>query len=113
MKTLIKFVLSLFAALSFALPAFAQTPVVALQNPLNAPDLQGLISEILGYVVSIGTILLTLILVFVGFQYVMARGNPEKVQSAHQALLWTIVGGLLLLGASALSAAISATVQAL
>ncbi len=108
-----KKLLALTASFALALPAFAQTSVVALTNPLNAPDLQTLISEILAYVVQIGTILLTLMLIFVGFQFVMARGNPEAVGKARSALLWTVVGGLLLLGASALSAVISSTVQAL
>lgn len=101
------------AASAYALPAFAQTQTSALKNPLNAQSLQDLISEILGYAVTIGTIFLTLMLVFVGFKFVSARGNPEAVAGARSALVWTVIGGLLLLGASALSAAISATVQAL
>jgi hypothetical protein len=84
-----------------------------LQNPLNAPDLQTLLTEILGYVTVIGGIFLTLMLVFVGFQFVMAQGNPEKVSAARSTLLWTAVGGLLLLGANAIAIVISSTVSSL
>ena len=84
-----------------------------LRNPLQAPDLATLLSEILGYVVKIGSIFLVLMLVFVGFQFVMAQGNPEKVQSARSSLLWTAVGGLLLLGAQAIAMVIASTVQGL
>jgi hypothetical protein len=85
-----------------------------LQNPLNAPDLQHLLAEILGYISMIGgVIILPLMLVFVGFQFVMAQGNPEKVSQARSTLLWTAVGGLLLLGASAIATVISTTAGAL
>ena len=49
-------------------------------------------------------------LVYVGFLFVAARGNEEKISSARSALVWTVVGGLILLGASAISAVIQATV---
>jgi hypothetical protein len=84
-----------------------------LTNPLNAPDLATLLTEILGYVTMIGGIFLTLMLVFVGFQFVTAQGNPENVSKARSTLLWTAVGGLLLLGAQALSLVISSTVSSL
>ena len=84
-----------------------------LQNPLQATDLVTLLNEILGYVIQIGTIFLVLMLIYVGFQFVMAQGNPEKVQSARSALLWTAIGGLLLLGAKALALVIVATVSGL
>jgi hypothetical protein len=95
-----------------ALPAFADdTP--ALKNPLQATNLATLISEVLGYVTQIGAIFLTLMLVYVGFQFVAARGNDEKLKSARSALMWTVIGGLLLLGAQAIAVAIAATAQAL
>jgi hypothetical protein len=95
-----------------ALPAFADdTP--ALTNPLQATNLATLISEVLGYVTQIGAIFLTLMLVYVGFQFVAARGNDEKLKSARSALMWTVIGGLLLLGAQAIAVAIAATAQAL
>ena len=84
-----------------------------LTNPLQAPDLVTLLQEILGYVTQIGGIFLVLMLVYVGFQFVMAQGNPEKVQSARTALLWTAIGGLLLLGAQALAIVIASTVAGL
>jgi uncharacterized membrane protein YqhA len=106
----------LFAFSLSAAPVFAQanpndTP--ALTNPLQATSLTQLLQEVLSYVVEIGSIFLTLMLIFVGFQFVAARGDAEKLTKARSALLWTVIGGLLLLGAAALAAAIAATVQAL
>jgi hypothetical protein len=89
------------------------SPEGALVNPLKANDLGQLIGDLLSYVVKLGTILLTLMLIYVGFLFVMAQGNDEKLKSARSALVWTVVGGLILLGASAISNAVSATVGAL
>jgi hypothetical protein len=52
-------------------------------------------------------------LIYVGFLFVTARGEPGKITAARQALLWTVVGALILLGAEAISAGIQATVKAL
>ena len=51
--------------------------------------------------------------VFVGFKFVTARGEPGKITEARSALLWTVVGALILLGAEVIARGIQATVQAL
>jgi hypothetical protein len=84
-----------------------------LQNPLNATSLVQLLQEVLNYVTYIGGIFLVLVLVFVGFQFVMARGNPEAIGKAQRALLWTVIGGLILLGASAIATVIVSTAASL
>lgn len=85
-----------------------------LQNPLqNIDSLPELIDAILHAVVQIGAILLTVMLVWVGFLFVVAQGNPEKLSTARSALIWTVIGGLILLGAEAISQVIQATVKGL
>ena len=87
---------------------------VTLINPLGAgTDLPTLINQILAFVIRIGAIVVILMLVYVGFLFVAARGNESKITAARQALLWTIVGALILLGAQVISSGIQATVQAL
>ena len=81
-----------------------------LENPLNVSSLPELLTAILNGVVEIGAILLTVMIVYVGFLFVAAQGNEEKIRSARSALVWTVIGGLILLGASAISAVIQATV---
>lgn len=83
-----------------------------LQNPLNnINSLPELVDVILKAVVRIGSIVLVLALVYVGFLFVAAQGNEEKIRNARSALLWTLIGGLILLGASAISAVIGETVK--
>lgn len=85
-----------------------------LTNPLQGgASLESFLNSILAFVVRIGTIVVILMLVYVGFLFVAARGEPEKISAARTALLWTIVGALILLGAQAISLGIQATVNAI
>ena len=87
---------------------------VTLINPLGAgTDLPTLIIKIMDFVVNIGAIVVVFMLVYVGFLFVTARGNETKITEARKALLWTVVGALILLGAKAIAAGIMATTQAL
>jgi len=118
---------------SFSLTVFAQTQTsggtvggqtsggtvgsegnTGLVNPLNGVNsLPEFLRAILGGIVEIGTIILIMMLVYVGFLFVAARGNAEKLQSAKSALVWTVIGGLILLGATAIQLVIEETVKSL
>lgn len=82
-----------------------------LSNPLTSNSLSELLTKILGFVKTIGGIVVVLMLVYVGFLFVTAQGNEEKIRSARDALFWTVIGALILLGATAIQAGIAATVQ--
>ncbi len=85
-----------------------------LVNPLNGINsLPEFLSAILAGVVQIGTIVLIMMLVYVGFLFVAARGNAEKLQGAKSALVWTVIGGLVLLGATSIQLVIQGTVDSL
>jgi len=93
---------------------------VKLINPLNSGDctpngncLMNFLNRILAFVVRIGAIVVVLMLVFVGYKFVAARGEPAKITEARGMLLWTVVGALILLGAQVIAMGIEATVKAL
>ncbi|HUY62758.1 MAG TPA: hypothetical protein VMV50_03150 [Candidatus Paceibacterota bacterium] len=96
-------------------------PSVTLTNPLNTGSncsatntcLNVFLMDILQLVIRIGAVVVVVMLVYVGFLFVTAQGNESKLSRAKQALLWTIVGALILLGAEAIAQGIQATVQAL
>ena len=52
-------------------------------------------------------------IIWAGFQYVLAQGNPKKVEEAHQRLLWSLVGAGILLGAAGISSVVQNTINAL
>ncbi len=85
-----------------------------LENPLrNIDSLSELIDALLAAVVTIGGIVLMLALVYVGFLFVAAQGKEEEIRNARAALMWTVIGGLILLGATAIKTVIEATVGGL
>lgn len=96
-------------------PSPVETPgSMGLVNPLkNIDSLPEFLNAILDAVIQIGTIVLILALVYVGFKFVAARGNAEEIQSARSALVWTVIGGLILLGAKAIGLVIEGTVSGL
>ena len=87
---------------------------ISLFNPLQGgASLESFLGNILKFVIRIGTIIVILMMVYVGFLFVAAQGKEEKIREARQALLWTVVGALILLGAQAIALGIKATVDAL
>lgn len=72
-----------------------------------------LISAILDVIVQIGSVVLVVFVVITGLKFVTARGNSSKLEEAKQALLWTIIGAAIVLGAFVISEAIQGTVDEL
>lgn len=91
-----------------------------LINPLNSGNctpngdcLMNFLGGILDFVIRIGTVVVILMMVFVGFKFVTAKGEPGEITKARDMLLWTVIGALILLGAKVIQEGITATVQAL
>lgn len=99
----------LLVASAFALPALAFAQEGIIQNPLQSESLVDLLMGVLRGVVRVGLFVLLLALVYVGFQFAAAQGSEEKIRSARGALLWTVVGGIILAGAEAIAALVTST----
>ncbi|HET9641661.1 MAG TPA: hypothetical protein VFP46_02335 [Candidatus Paceibacterota bacterium] len=84
-----------------------------LINPLKANSFNDLLSGIEDVIINVGTVVVVLMVIYVGFMFVTARGEPAKISAAKQALLWTLIGALILLGAKAIQLGITKTVEAL
>lgn len=72
-----------------------------------------LLQSILNFVIQIGTIIVIMMLVYVGYKFVVAQGEPGKITEARNMLLWTVIGALILLGAKVIATGIEETVKAL
>lgn len=101
-------------------PAAQNGPSIGLINPLGSSNcsqnqtcLIDFLLKILDFVIRIGTIVVIVMLVYIGFKYVMAQGSSTALGQVHNQLLWTIIGALVLLGSKAIALGIQATVQAL
>lgn len=89
---------------------------IKIPNPLkgNATDLKTLLNSIINNVIiPIGGVVVVIMIIYAGFLYVTARGAPDKIKTAHQAILWAVVGAAILLGASVVSKAIETTINQL
>ena len=87
---------------------------IKLINPLKGSgNLMSFLQSILDFVIKIGTVVVILMMVFVGYKFVVAQGAPDKIKEARDALLWTLVGALILLGSKAIAFGIEKTVQAI
>lgn len=83
-------------------------------NPIpNITSIPGLIQKILEGALKIGISIIALAIIYSGFLFVFARGNPEKLTKAKDALLYTLIGAAILLGSWAIAEMISATITGL
>ena len=63
--------------------------------------------------IRIGFPIIALAVIYCGFLFVSAQGNPGEIEKAKSALLYTLIGAALLLGAWAIAQFISETVRTL
>lgn len=84
---------------------------VGLQNPLKFNTVAEFVNAILNIVVAIGSPIVLFFLIYAGFLFVTARGNETRLDTAKRVFLWTVIGGIVLLGAQALSAVIQNTIS--
>ena len=85
-----------------------------ISNPLGCTSsIPEFIQTILEGAIKIGLPILALAIIYAGFLFVAARGNPEKLSTAKDTLLYTLIGAAILLGSWAIAKMIESTVLAL
>lgn len=83
-----------------------------IQNPLGGADtLPAFISLILTRIVRpIGFSIITLMIIYSGFLFVIARGNPSGLEKAKTTFFWTLIGAAVLLGSEVIANIINSTI---
>jgi len=98
----------------------ALMPNLILAQPLLNPplggaeggsDLQTIFLNVLDVAQTIMIMVTTLYLIYAGFMFVTAKGDPGKIKNARNALLWGLVGAALILCAEVLAYGIGDTVK--
>jgi hypothetical protein len=86
---------------------------IEIENPLgnNIDTIPKFIEALIEIVLIIGVPIVVLALIYVGFLFVKAQGNAEELTKAKKALLYTLIGAALLLGAFVIANAIGKTVD--
>ena len=74
----------------------------------------GLVKAIIDNIVMpLGVSVAALAIIYSGFLYIKAQGNPGEIGKAHEALKWTLVGTAVLLGAWVIAQLIGGTIEQL
>ncbi len=108
-------------------PALAQTPAgnsassndisieFQLKNPLGdkTGDLNTFLQNILRAMVLLLTPVVVIMMLYSGFLFVSARGSAEELTKAKQALLYTLIGAAIVLGAEGFATILKNTVTCL
>lgn len=85
---------------------------MTLNNPLNFPSITDLLAAVLNVVIVISTPIVIFFLIYAGFSFVTAQGNPEKLTQAKKSVMYGIIGGVLIMGSVAIITIINSTVNA-
>jgi TRAP-type C4-dicarboxylate transport system permease small subunit len=99
----------------FALVAFLSVPhhlyadpqQVNLENPLVTDSIQEFLLAVLRIFVIVAVPIVIFFIIYAGFKFVTAQGNAEALQTAKRALLYALLGGLIVLGAFAIVAMVT------
>jgi len=86
--------------------------VHSLENPFGFGSLDSLLIELVNVLLIIAVPIVVFFIILAGFKYITAQGNPEKVKEAAQMLIYAIIGGVVILGSSAISVIIRNLVNA-
>lgn len=119
-----KFVFSGIIIMFFVFPYLVQagdtggpgqpSGVVTIVNPFKKDTIRGLIETIVNEILlPIGSVVAAVMIIYAGFLYVTAGGDPGQVKKAHEALLYAVIGAAILLGAWVISEAIDNTIKTL
>ncbi len=86
---------------------------INIPNPTTAGStLMEVLTALLNKVVMpVAAVAVVIWIIWAGFTYVVANGNPEKIKKAHERLLWALVGAGILLGAAGISAVVKSTIE--
>ncbi len=92
---------------------------VAIDNPICdkkggtgcTTTIKDLIAKILKVVIEFAIPVIIVMVIYSGFLYVVARGKPEAIETAHKTLTWTLIGAAIILGAQLISNVIIDTVS--
>lgn len=91
----------------------SKCPPGQLCNPLKSQSIGEFLNKILDVLLVFALPIIVFFIMYAGFLFVTARGDTGQIEKARTALLWSVVGGVIVLGAKVISAVIQGTVTAL
>lgn len=115
-KTLQKNLLSITTLLTLAIFSFPFVSFAQIQfkfeSFITPTSIEGLLVAILQVLITIATPIVVLFIIYSGFLYVTAKGNATQISKATTSLTYAVIGGVLIIGAVAISEVIKNVVDA-
>ncbi len=92
----------------------SNTGTFGLQNPLDKKfnSVGSLLSGFLDIFSYLVVLLAVLLIIWVGLQFVLARGNPDRIKELKGWLLWIVIGVAIVIGARIIVSAVINTLSA-
>ena len=84
-----KFILILIIFLFASSFVFAQ---IGIQNPLEFDTFDELVAKLISWVKMMAFAIVGLVIVWAGFSYATAGGDPQKIETAKRMLLYAVIG---------------------
>ena len=81
------------------------------KNPINFKTIPDLLVAVINVFIIVATPIVVFFLIYAGFKYITAQGNPEQIAEASKALLYGIIGGVIIIGSIAIMAIIGNVVS--
>ena len=82
-----------------------------LCNPLKVDSIEALVLAVIDVVLIFLLPVIILYIMYAGFLFVKANGNPEGISQAKKALLTALIGGVIVVGARAILDVVKGTVE--
>jgi Type IV secretion system pilin len=102
-----------FFVVSLPVLVFAQASQTGLKNPLAFGSIQEFLEALFKATTKLALPIIVIMIVIAGFQFILAQGNPAKLQKAKMNFLYVIIGTGLILGAWLFASLIGSTISAL
>lgn len=83
-----------------------------LENPIGSDNIKEFIIKIIDVLLIFAVPIIILFIMYAGFLFTTARGDTTKITEARTALLWAVVGGVIILGAKLIIEVIEGTITA-
>ncbi|MEX0935109.1 MAG: PKD domain-containing protein [Candidatus Paceibacterota bacterium] len=82
-----------------------------LTNPLGSiSTIPKFLEALLDRIVQIAIPIIIIFIIYSGFLFLVAQGNPEKISKAKKTLMWTLIGAAVIIGADILAKVIVGTI---
>ncbi len=110
MKKFLPHIIASFAIM-FPLFLFAGPSGYTIDNPLKSNDVKGILMDVMKLVATVGAIIVVFFIIYSGYKFVTARGDPGKIEEAKKTFYATVIGGAILLGADIIANIVVNTVK--